>query len=103
MQVEYIRLTPRVESAWFQIIESTTLSSGWFQIDSTCNPPLQRGKLAAKTLNPQLRATMIDCFNLLDADGSGSLDASELCEALKILGLRATLADCKELILDVDR
>ena len=39
VQVEHIRLTPRVESAWFQLFESTYLSSRRFQIDSTCASP----------------------------------------------------------------
>ena len=32
-----IRLTPRVESAWFRLLESTARSSHWFQ-PSTCTP-----------------------------------------------------------------
>ena len=35
-------LTPRVESAWFQLLERTSLSSRWFQIDSTCTPTTRR-------------------------------------------------------------
>ena len=37
VQVEHIRLTPRVESVRFQII-STYLSNHWFQM-SACTPP----------------------------------------------------------------
>ena len=34
---DIIMLPPRVESAWFQLLESTVLSSHWFQT-STCIP-----------------------------------------------------------------
>ena len=38
VQVEHITLTPCVESTWFQLLESTSLSGHWFQKerDSTC-------------------------------------------------------------------
>ena len=36
VQVEHIGLTPRVESARFQLLESTVISSHWFQM-STCH------------------------------------------------------------------
>ena len=35
-----IPLTPRFKSDWFQLLESTSLSSHCFQIDSTCTPKL---------------------------------------------------------------
>ena len=37
VQVEHTRLTPRVETARFQLLESASLSSPWFQM-STCTP-----------------------------------------------------------------
>ena len=42
VQVDPVKLTPRVESAWFQLLERTSLSSRWFQIDSTCTPTTRR-------------------------------------------------------------
>ena len=45
VQVEHISLTPRVESAWFQLVESKVLSTFWFQL---CQPaPLQPGPAVA--------------------------------------------------------
>ena len=40
----HIILTPRVESTWFQILESTVLSSHWFQIP-TCTPTAGRAPI----------------------------------------------------------
>ena len=38
VQVDDIKLPPRVETAWFQILESTSLSRLCYQNDSTCTP-----------------------------------------------------------------
>ena len=38
VQVEHISFTPRVETPWFQLLESKSLLSRWFQIDSTRAP-----------------------------------------------------------------
>ncbi len=47
--------------------------------------PVPPGKL-----NPQQKAEIRECFELLDADGSGALCADELYQAFKMLGMRVS-------------
>ena len=43
VQVEHIRFDPVLKALVFQLLESTSLSRHWFQIDSTCIPYNQAG------------------------------------------------------------
>lgn len=45
-------------------------------------------RLPAGPLTAAQEADIADCFNMLDADGSGTLEVKELVKAFKMLGLK---------------
>lgn len=48
-------------------------------------------RLPAGPLTPQQERDIAECFQLLDEDGSGALDVSELVKAFKLLGFKVCL------------
>jgi len=47
-------------------------------------------------------AEYTDAFKLFDADGNGHIDAAELQDVLKKIGIEATIEQAKEMIAEVD-
>lgn len=44
-------------------------------------------------LSDEQKAQLRTCFDLMDADGSGAIDAEELSEAFELLGMNYTRAE----------
>ncbi|KAK9823549.1 hypothetical protein WJX72_003656 [[Myrmecia] bisecta] len=59
--------------------------------------PVPPGKL-----NPQQKQEIRECFELLDEDGSGALDADELYKAFKMLGMRVTKKSIEKMMNSID-
>ena len=57
-------------------------------------------------VRPKLTKTQLEqlteCFGLMDADGSGAIDADELGAALKLLGIHLRPSEVAELVAEVD-
>jgi len=62
----------------------------------------KRGKLIKKELTPHMARIVSDCFELLDEDGSGSLDADELETAFRFLGQPVKRSECVKMINEWD-
>ena len=45
---------------------------------------------------------MLECFDLMDADGSGAIDAGEMGAAFKLLGFRLSRAEVEGILAEVD-
>ncbi|XRB04568.1 centrin-1 [Pycnococcus provasolii] len=63
----------------------------------------KRGKAVRPVLSKEQRDELRECFNLIDADGSGAIDADELIEAFKVLGYHIKRKECEALLAEVDR
>ncbi|KAK9847549.1 hypothetical protein WJX84_004965 [Apatococcus fuscideae] len=63
----------------------------------------KHGKLVKPKLTKQQRRDLRMCFELMDEDGSGRIDAEELGAAFKLLGVRATPTEVEDLLRMVDR
>ena len=63
----------------------------------------RRGKAKRADISRDERADLAACFAMLDEDGSGAIDARELVEAFQLLGLPATLEQCRRMVSEVDR
>ena len=55
-----------------------------------------------RMLNDKMRDELTQCFQMMDVDGSGSIDADELLAAMALIGLKAPKAELLELINSVD-
>ena len=53
-------------------------------------------------LNDKMRDELTQCFEMMDVDGSGSIDADELLAAMALIGLKAPREELLELINSVD-
>eukprot|EP00191_Tetraselmis_sp_GSL018_P017719 CAMPEP_0177580458 /NCGR_PEP_ID=MMETSP0419_2-20121207/1570_1 /TAXON_ID=582737 /ORGANISM="Tetraselmis sp., Strain GSL018" /LENGTH=270 /DNA_ID=CAMNT_0019069325 /DNA_START=271 /DNA_END=1080 /DNA_ORIENTATION=+ len=62
----------------------------------------KRGKPEKYELNELQLAQLKESFELMDTDGSGSIDESELRDCLKILGVNLTKSEIKAIFLEVD-
>ncbi|KDD71987.1 hypothetical protein H632_c4051p0, partial [Helicosporidium sp. ATCC 50920] len=60
-----------------------------------------------KTVRPKLRSdqlrTLKQCFEMMDGDGSGAIDADELYEAFQLLGLSHTRRQVEAVLRAVDK
>eukprot|EP00892_Ulva_mutabilis_P007631 jgi/Ulvmu1/523/UM001_0531.1 len=61
------------------------------------------GKNTRPKLTDEQKAQLKICFDLMDADGSGSIDADELSDAFELLGINLTRAEIQDLLDEVDR
>ena len=52
---------------------------------------MRGGILYAGPLTAMQEKDIAECFSMLDEDGSGALDVSELVKAFKMLGFQVTL------------
>ncbi|KAK3272247.1 hypothetical protein CYMTET_19447 [Cymbomonas tetramitiformis] len=60
------------------------------------------GKSIRPELSSEQKADLEECFDLIDADGSGAIDVDELNTAFKVLGLKMKRKDIEKLMNDVD-
>lgn len=60
-----------------------------------------------QTVKPKLseeqKANLRMCFKMMDADGSGNIDAQELDAAFKLLGLKVSRREVEAMLAEVDR
>ena len=67
-----------------------------------CHPPC-----ALQTVKPKLteeqKANLRMCFRMMDADGSGAIDAEELDAAFRLLGLSVSRKEVEAMLAEVDR
>ncbi|KAK9845372.1 hypothetical protein WJX81_004773 [Elliptochloris bilobata] len=61
-----------------------------------------RGHAVRPELSRVEREQLQDCFTLIDADGSGAIDVSELWQAFRLLNLRVSKAQVTEMLAEVD-
>lgn len=74
------------------------------------SPPTNRrvrAPLLLQTVKPKLteeqKANLRTCFRMMDADGSGAIDAEELGAAFKLLGLSVSRKEVEAMLAEVDR
>ena len=69
--------------------------------------PLPSPPLPVQTVKPKLseeqKANLRMCFKMMDADGSGNIDAQELDAAFKLLGLKVSRREVEAMLAEVDR
>ncbi|EFJ50336.1 hypothetical protein VOLCADRAFT_35532, partial [Volvox carteri f. nagariensis] len=53
-------------------------------------------------LSDEQKQQMKECFELMDQDGSGAIDAEELAAAFKLLGIKMKRAELAQLLAEVD-
>lgn len=63
----------------------------------------RHGKAKRADISRDERADLAACFTMLDEDGSGAIDARGLLEAFLLLGIPATLEQCRRRVSEVDR
>ena len=63
----------------------------------------RHGKAKRAYISRDERADLAACFTMLDEDGSGAIDARGLLEAFSLLGIPATLEQCRRRVSEVDR
>eukprot|EP00887_Chlorella_sp_A99_P006580 scaffold3.g6580.t1 len=61
------------------------------------------GKTVKPKLTAEQQANLRLCFKMMDADGSGAVDAEELESAFKLLGLQISKREVEALLAEVDR
>jgi len=54
-------------------------------------------------LTREQRLELMECFELIDEDGSGAIELDELMEAFKLLGVDMTVEEAKQIMFKVDR
>ncbi|EFN54297.1 hypothetical protein CHLNCDRAFT_14319, partial [Chlorella variabilis] len=54
-------------------------------------------------LTEEQKANLRTCFRMMDADGSGAIDAEELGAAFKLLGLSVSRKEVEAMLAEVDR
>lgn len=68
---------------------------------------MARSTLFLQAVKPKLtalqKAELLECFELMDGDGSGAIDAPELSAAFKLLGISISNQDLKQMLEEVDR
>jgi len=62
----------------------------------------RRGKAVRPKLSAEQKQQLKECFELMDQDGSGAIDADELGAAFKLLGIRMKKSEIEELLAEVD-
>lgn len=62
----------------------------------------KHGKGIKPKLSDEQKQQLKECFELMDQDGSGAIDAEELGAAFKLLGIRMKKAELEELLSEVD-
>ncbi|XP_073393685.1 uncharacterized protein [Physcomitrium patens] len=60
------------------------------------------GKFVRPELTRQQKQELKECFELIDADGSGAIDASEMLTAFNVLGMHAKKAEVEAMLAEVD-
>ncbi|KAG0558852.1 hypothetical protein M758_10G055200, partial [Ceratodon purpureus] len=60
------------------------------------------GKFVRPELTRQQKQELKECFELIDADGSGAIDASELLTAFNVLGMHTKKAEVEAMLAEVD-
>lgn len=63
----------------------------------------RHGKAKRAYISRDERADLAACFTMLDEDGRGAIDARGLLEAFLLLGIPATLEQCRRRVSEVDR
>eukprot|EP01023_Acetabularia_acetabulum_P047246 TRINITY_DN4969_c0_g1_i4.p3 TRINITY_DN4969_c0_g1~~TRINITY_DN4969_c0_g1_i4.p3 ORF type:complete len:166 (-),score=41.51 TRINITY_DN4969_c0_g1_i4:284-781(-) len=63
----------------------------------------KHGKCPKPKLSDAQREQLQECFELMDQDGSGAIDADELGAAFKLLGINIKRSDLVEMLKEVDR
>eukprot|EP00798_Chlamydomonas_sp_ICE-L_P016231 gene16231-22397_t len=62
----------------------------------------KRGKAVRSKLTDQQKAELLECFKLMDEDGSGAIDGDELGAAFKLLGMKMTKREVEEVVHEAD-
>ena len=62
----------------------------------------KHGRAVRPALTKQERAQLVECFALMDGDGSGAIDVEELYRAFCVLGLHVTKQSVSDLLAQVD-
>ncbi|CAK9878179.1 unnamed protein product [Sphagnum jensenii] len=60
------------------------------------------GKFVRPELTVKQRQELKECFELIDADGSGAIDASEMLTAFNVLGMHAKKSEVEAMLAEVD-
>ena len=63
---------------------------------------LTRTQMLLANLTEEQIQIVQDTFEMFDADGSGAIDASEMCAAMNALGKKYTKKECKAMIAELD-
>ena len=61
-----------------------------------------QGTTRLRVISDKVRAELSECFQMMDVDSSGSIDADELLAAMALIGLKSSKAELLELINSVD-
>lgn len=79
---------------------------------ANCLPMLQKvgvdawlrahGKVVRPELTKKQKQELKECFDLIDADGSGAIDAEELVTAFNVLGMRVKKSEVEKMLAEVD-
>ncbi|GBG84237.1 hypothetical protein CBR_g38208 [Chara braunii] len=62
----------------------------------------KRGKYVRPKLTQTQKVELRECFDLIDSDGSGAIDATELITAFKVLGFRVKKSEVEKMLAEVD-
>ncbi|CAM6047644.1 unnamed protein product [Sphagnum compactum] len=60
------------------------------------------GKFVRPELTVKQRQELKECFELIDADGSGAIDASEMLTAFNVLGMHVKKSEVEAMLAEVD-
>eukprot|EP00854_Cymbomonas_tetramitiformis_P026069 gene26069-31928_t len=63
----------------------------------------KRGKAVRPEMTKTQRAELKECFNLIDADGSGAIGADEMTDAFEFMDIKVSPKELAEIIAEVDR
>eukprot|EP00199_Chlamydomonas_sp_CCMP681_P005315 CAMPEP_0119111754 /NCGR_PEP_ID=MMETSP1180-20130426/37174_1 /TAXON_ID=3052 ORGANISM="Chlamydomonas cf sp, Strain CCMP681" /NCGR_SAMPLE_ID=MMETSP1180 /ASSEMBLY_ACC=CAM_ASM_000741 /LENGTH=108 /DNA_ID=CAMNT_0007098917 /DNA_START=134 /DNA_END=457 /DNA_ORIENTATION=+ len=69
---------------------------------SICHWMKKHGKTVRPKLSSEQKQQLRECFELMDQDGSGAIDAEELGAAFKLLGIKMKRAELEDLLAEVD-
>ncbi|GIL65673.1 hypothetical protein Vafri_19343 [Volvox africanus] len=84
-----------------------TLKKDLFQVNADLYTAVslwlrKHGKGVKPKLSDEQKQQMKECFELMDQDGSGAIDAEELGAAFKLLGIRMKRTELAQLLAEVD-
>ncbi|GLI60317.1 hypothetical protein VaNZ11_002433, partial [Volvox africanus] len=84
-----------------------TLKKDLFQVNADLYSAVslwlrKHGKGVKPKLSDEQKQQMKECFELMDQDGSGAIDAEELGAAFKLLGIRMKRTELAQLLAEVD-